>query len=226
MLPNGHYHIVDRAVRVAGDPLLARWRKALILGTFREDKGNLFGRVVPTFSFTHFAGAWLPGGYFPLVMPGAASTAEKFFRRAVEAQRTGRTAEGMIALGRACHLLVDMACPTHAQRQAHATDPYEWWVEGNIAELEALPLPEAPEAGSAEALVNGLARVAQGLRADKTHTVPGWLGAKLGVWKPVLPAEAREQARVLVPLSVAHTVALFRLFARQTAGVRAAAVPA
>ena len=219
MLPNGHYHIIDRAVHALEDPLFARFKKALILGTFFEDKGYVraLDWVLPTFSLSHFYKPGLPGGYVPFLTPGAPSRAEKFHRRAVRDAREGRQAAAFVNLGRACHLLVDMACPTHASRQAHATDPYEWWVEANWRDLAELPLPEPPAAESARRLVVSLAKETQRFRPDRTHTAHGAILRRLRLLTPVGAKEAAEQARTLVPLSVAHTIALFKLFRREAA---------
>jgi hypothetical protein len=39
------------------------------------------------------------------------------------------------SLGRACHVLADMACPVHVHRVIHDADPFEGYVEVHAAAL-------------------------------------------------------------------------------------------
>src|SRR5438309_1466810 len=105
------------AVRAADDPMVTRWRKALLLGTLREDVLHL-PLVGPTEypSFSHFYKPGLPGGAIPFLWPGPRSCAERLYARAERAWRAGQTAKAFVALGRILHLLADMCIPSHVHR--------------------------------------------------------------------------------------------------------------
>src|SRR6185295_16065572 len=113
--------------------LIDRWKKALLLGAYREDTGYVTSLrfVYAYLSVTHFYRPGLPGGLIPFLTAGPRLRANHFFGRAVRECRRGRVAAGFLDLGRTLHLLVDMACPTHAQRAIHLSDPYEWWVDSH-----------------------------------------------------------------------------------------------
>jgi hypothetical protein len=104
-----------------------------------------------------------------------------------------------------------MACPVHAQGVAHTTDPFEWCVEAMGEDLMKLPVP-AIAASTAQEAVESMARFAQGFPADKTNSPWGRLLRRAGLRAPVRAAQAREQARLLIPYAAGCTAALFRCF--------------
>ena len=222
MLPNGLCVVIDMALVAVDFALLQRHRKALLLGTLREDVARipLTNRVFEHTSLTHFCGR-LPGGYLPLLWPGARWKAGRLFRKALAAEREGRTAAACVQLGRACHLLTDMACPVHAHRVLHETDPFEWYVEAHALALAQLPMPPAPTADSVSDLVADLAAYARLFTPDRTHNPWGRRLRRLGVLRPVPMAEIERQARALIPAAAAHVASLFGLFIRESRAGRA-----
>lgn len=221
---NGLYVVARLAARDLDHPLVHRYERALVLGSLREDVWWIPGlRVVfEHFSFSHFYRPGLPGGLVPFLWPGPRLKADRFFRLAVREARAGRTASGFVQLGRVVHLLADMACPVHAHRSPHETDPFEWWVEGNKARLLELPVPHVPDARRASDLIESLARATQSHASDDTNTWIGRILKRLGLLESVSAQLAGEQARALVPVACGHAAALLRLFLREIgAGARA-----
>ena len=216
---NGLYAVADLAIRALGDPLVTRYRSAIVLGSLREDVWYIPGlRIVfEHLSFSHFYRPPLPGGIVPLLWPGPRAKGTLFFSRAVRAYRAGDRAGGFVQLGRVVHLLTDMCCPVHAHRTPHTTDPYEWYVEGNKAKLLTLPVPPVADAAHPAALIEAMARFTQGFDTDATNHHAGRLLKKLGLRRSVSPGLAGEQARVLIPTCAGHAVSLFRLFLREIA---------
>jgi hypothetical protein len=221
VLWNGQRLAVDMAVRALDHPMTTRYRPALVLGALREDvwRVPLLGAVLERPSITHFYRPGLPGGLVPFVTPGPRWRADRLFARAVEAHRAGRPAAAFVGLGRAAHLVVDMACPAHAQRTVHlVSDPFEWYVEGNAAALRDLPVPAVTDRARASELVEDLARETQRFAPDTTTSPWGRALRRAGV-RHRLPARVlRDQARELIPLAAGHVVALLRLFLRAATG--------
>jgi len=177
MLPNGLLVTLELALGPAPHDRHA----ALALGMLREDVWLLGPVALPSPSLGH-------------IYPRARRHCARLYDRAVAAAREGRLA-GDFALGRALHVLIDMACPAHARAVPHYLhDPFERWVEVHATELAALPLPELPPDDAPGALVDSLAGAARA--AD------GAISA---------------QARRLVPLAAAHVRALLTRHARETA---------
>ena len=216
MLRNGLCLIVDMAVEAADDERVRRYRKALLLGTLREDVlyVPLFG-VTEYPSFSHFYRPGLPGGFIPFLWPGPRSSADRKWRQAARAMREGRTAEAFVHLGRLLHVLTDMCIPSHANRVAHDSDPFEWFVEGNMRALAALPVPTIAPLARASAHLEAMARVAQPHAPDATNTPIGRVLERLGLRRKVSSREAAAQAEVLVPLAAGHAAALLRRFSRE-----------
>jgi hypothetical protein len=102
----------------------------------------------------------------------------------------------------------------HAQGVAHKVDPFEWCVEARCQELRRLPVPRI-ELDNVEAIVQELARFGQSFPADKTTSPWGAVMRRLGWRRPVRSAEAREQAKALIPHAAGCTAALLRLFTRE-----------
>lgn len=221
MLSGGHYAVIDMAVRALGHPLTTRHARTLALGAFREDTGYLplLHIVYDYASVTHFYRPGLPGGLIPFLTAGPRLRSDHFFERAVRCWDPDRPAPALIALGRVLHLLVDMACPTHAQRVIHLTDPYEWYVDSHAAELRALPVPEVADLPRASDHIEALARFTQAYPADRTNNGWGHLLWRLGAWKKADSRTCEAQARVLIPRAAGHAAAAIRLFLRRTGQV-------
>jgi hypothetical protein len=220
MLRNGLFLVVDVAVREHDHPLTTRYKKALVLGTLREDV--LYVPVVKAVteypSYSHFYKPGLPGGYYPLVWPGPRMCADRLYDKAVADASAGRLASAFVRVGRIVHLLTDMCIPSHAHRAMHLTDPFEWYVEGNKRELAALALPAIPAKARPSDLVESLARYTQRFEPDRTNHPFGRLMRRLGLRENVGARRAGEQARELVPMAVAHSVALLRMFIQRIEG--------
>jgi hypothetical protein len=217
MLRNGLYLVADAAARRSGVEAATRWRDALVLGSLREDI-----LWVPPFglteypSFRHFGGRGRRGGYLPF-WPGPRRTADVLYRRALAHARAGHPADAFVLLGRILHVVTDVCIPSHVHRAAHDRDPFEWHVEGNLARLAELEVPEIALATRPSELVARLAAEAARFRADRTNTPLGRVLRRAGVWKRVGASEARAQADALVPLAIGHGAALLRMFARDAA---------
>lgn len=205
--------MADQAARVSGEALAVGHREALILGSLREDVIALpTGHFSEYPSFRHFGGRGLPGGYLPFLWPGPRSTAAGLYRRALGQGRAGRIAAAFVQLGRLVHVLTDMSIPSHVHRAAHERgDPFEWYVEGNLPALRALPPAAIPALAGPVPLVASLAGHAARHAPDWTNTAPGRLLRRWGLARPVTAALAREQAADLLPRAIAHAAALLRL---------------
>lgn len=209
----GLWVVIEMAARAMRDPLVDRWKDAIVLGALREDVMHVpLAGVVEHLSFSHFYQPGLPGGLVPFLWPGPRRKADLFFGRAVERFAAGDHAGAFVQLGRASHLLTDMCCPVHAHRTVHLTDGFEWWVDAHARELVALPVPDVAPAASASALIERMARFTQTHDTDATHHPIGNALRKRGLRHRLTNRECEHQARVLVPQCAAETVALFRLF--------------
>lgn len=211
---NGLALLVDRAVEILGEPELERYRRAIVLGSLREDVSYIpvVGRVVEHLSPGHFYKPPLPGGFIPFFWPGPRIQGSYYFAKAVRAHRAGRAAAGFVQLGRVAHLLSDMACPVHVHRRFHDTDLFEWYVEAHRSELAALPVPDIPRASAPARLIRDLARYTACFPADATQH---WLGRALerrGLLERVPKEQVAEHARAIIPVAAAHMAGLFRLY--------------
>jgi len=217
MLANGLALVIDRAVAHLPSGEARRYRKALVLGSLREDVARMPGsaRVFEHLSFSHFGGGWLRGGYLPLLWPGPRFKVRRYFRRALALARAGKRAAAFVTLGRACHVLTDMACPVHVHRVIHDSDPFEWYVEMHADQLRAEPTAPLPDGRSPGALVASLAAVTGTCAPDRTRNAFGRLLRRLGLRRPVPGHEIHRQARLLIPQAAAHVAALIRLFLGQ-----------
>lgn len=213
---NGLFIVLDLAIRKLDDPLVNRYRDPLILGSLREDVWYIPGlnSIFEHWSFSHFYKPPLPGGFLPIVWPGPRYKGEKFYRHALDLHQNGKVAGGFVQLGRVAHLITDMCCPVHVHRTTHLTDPFEWYVEGNKKKLLASDVPDAPEGKNVTELIMGLASYTSQFREDKTNNWPGVFMRKVGAWQPMKMKEAGEQARELIPLAAAYTVALLQMYLR------------
>jgi hypothetical protein len=212
VFPNGHKLMLDRAVEALGHPALRAHYDALLLGCLREDFWNLAGWVVRGKGFTHFAGATGGWGLF-VGAPGAPRRAGRLFQRAVREHRAGRTRDAFFWLGRAAHLVGEMAAPVHAGRCIHwRGDAFESYLEAHGAELWALPVAELPSGRTAAQLAADLAARARAFPADRTRNLRGFLAWKMGRLRRPSADEVLAQVRALVPLGVASLAALCRRF--------------
>ena len=214
---NGLYGVAELAARQVADPLVDKYKSALVLGSLREDVWWIPGlRVVfEHLSFSHFYEPPLPGGYLPIVWPGPRMKGELFFRRAIAAHRSGNAAAGFVQLGRVVHLVTDMCCPVHVHRQVHDTDPYEWWVEGNVKKLLELDVPDVEDFPRARDAIEAMAARCKPYRADRTNHHLGRVLRRAGVLSPLGSKEAGEQARELIPLAAGHAASILRLYLRE-----------
>jgi hypothetical protein len=207
MLGNGLLVVLDMALEarpMAGDRYLS-----LMLGMFREDvlllPGGLGGYANPN-----------PGHLWPF----APRALERFFSRAMAAKREGKELRAYYLLGRATHILIDMACPAHARHVwHHMRDPFERCVEGRAGRLAEAPVPGLPREvreGGPVAWAESLAQAARRERTDGTQTWWGRALKGLGLRRPLDGREAVAQADRLVPLAAAHVRVLLDRF--ETAG--------
>jgi hypothetical protein len=219
VLANGLALVIERALAELIGPgarAARRHRKALLLGALREDVARVpFGtRVFEHLSLSHFGGGRWPGGFLPF-WPGPRYKVRRYFRAALARARDGAHGAAFVALGRACHVLTDMACPPHVHRVIHEADPFEWYVEVHAAALAdtgATPTAARPTMRDPAALVTSLSALTRRAAADRTRNAVGrWL-RRLGLLRPLPAREVARQARELIPAAAAHVAALIELF--------------
>jgi hypothetical protein len=215
MMPNGFIIVVDRALDVMPNPILRRYRDAMVLGTYRENVLYAMGKVYQNPSFSHFYRRFVPGGYLPFFRPGPEWEANRYFAYAVDEFNAGRRASACVQLGRLSHLITDMACPVHAHSVIHETDPFEWIVDAMMDELLAIDVPPWPPCKRASDVVRGMALATRKFPVDGTHNGWGRLMKRMGIRHTIKRPELQEQARILVPLAAAYQAELFRLFSEQ-----------
>ena len=215
----GLYVVIELALRSLGDEDVARYRDPLVLGSLREDVWHIpvFDAIFEHWSFSHFYKPPLPGGFLPLIWPGPRMKAEKFFRRALREHGAGRRAAGYVQLGRVAHLITDMCCPGHVHRYTHDTDPYEWYVEGNIDKLLNSEVPSVRDVARPSELIQELSAYTSRFRADAGNHHLGRVLKRRGLIRGVTAAEAGAQARELIPLAAGYTASLLRLYRRRCA---------
>ena len=219
MLANGLALVIERAlVELRGDGVreARRHRKALLLGALREDVARVpFGTgVFEHLSLSHFGGGRWPAGFLPF-WPGPRYKLRRFFRTAVAHARRGASGAAFVTLGRACHVLTDMACPPHVHRVVHEADPFEWYVEvhaGALADARLTPAVALPALEDPAALITSLSAITRRSAPDRTRNLLGrWL-RRLGLRRPLPAREVARQASALIPEAAAHVARLIRLF--------------
>jgi hypothetical protein len=214
MLPRTHEAIVRAAVARLGDG--AGWTPAdlpaLLGGGRDEDDLVLLGLRFRAPGLTH---TYRPGQRFgELFAPSAKTKMLKCLRRASTETTRVRAAWWV---GRACHLLGDMAVPARTRGVWHlAGDPLEAWLEARAEQLGAMADHAAASLEATETrcrtpaeLADALARASSAHAADTTRTPWGRLlyeRARRG--ERLTQPEIEVQARALVPLVVASTAAL------------------
>lgn len=211
---NGLQLVIRMALARLAEPRLDRFQDALVLGAIREDVSYLARRrkIWEHWSLTHFDGRFLGGGFIPLVMPGAPRRAQACFDLALREWRGQQAARAFVQLGRASHLLIDMACPVHAHRVAHWSDGYEWFIEAHTGPLAALPVQVAGPFPSVQANVAALARFTRQFEPDRTHHHWGrWLHS-MGWRQSLGKAEVAEQASRIIPVAAGHLAAMYAQF--------------
>ena len=213
---NGLQLVIRMAVARLGDPLLQRYADALVLGAIREDIVYLPRKqaIWEHWSLSHFSGRYLGGGFIPWLTASAPVRAQHLFDRALKAWHGGDQARAIVQLGRASHLLIDMACPVHASRVAHMTDGYEWFVEAHCVQLATLPFQVPQHYASVRDIVEGLARYTRQFPPDRTNHHWGRLLKKLGLRRSHTRAEFSTQPEQIIPAAAGHLAALYQHFTR------------
>jgi hypothetical protein len=182
----------------------------LLRGNDAEDDFVFAGLRLRAPGLTH---SYRPGSRFgELGAPSALTQLRRCWQRASHARSPELTA---FWLGRACHLLGDMAVPARARGVWHLLgDPLELFCEAHVDHLaDLLPDPLPHCVGPPEAHAEALARAACAEAADTTRTPWGALRFRLlGSGERLTDAEVERQARRLLPLAVSHTRGLLLNF--------------
>lgn len=210
MLPNGFIVTLDLALGKDGlANRTERTKYALyVLGIFRE---NIYlaphaAVAMPSLSSGHL---W----------PRARRHFAELYRLASEQVRSGEELKAAFILGRAMHVLIDMACPSHAQHTWHyLSDPFERYVDAHAKDLASLPLPEVDgslHGAAPEIIVESLAREAQKEATDRTQTPWGKSLRRLGIRRPLKRGDVEPQARRLIPLAAAYLRVVLDNFQRE-----------
>ena len=203
MQPRTHAFLIRAAVAGAGNAWLEQNLEHLLRGNDAEDDFVFAGLRWPAPGLSH---TYRPGFRFgELGAPSALTQLGRCCHRASQSPSPDTTA---FWLGRACHLLGDMAVPARTRGVWHLLgDPLELFCEARaerLAELlpERLPHREGPPEAHAEAL----ARAASAEPADTTRTPWGALRFRLlGQGERLTETEVERQANHLLPLAVGHT---------------------
>jgi hypothetical protein len=206
---------MDRALDELGGSPLHEHYDALLLGNLREDvyKFPFVTRFMLGKGLTHYYKPGSRWGLWPLV-PSAPTRTGWLVERGVQLWRDGHPRDGAFCLGRAVHLISEMAVPVHAQVVLHwRGDPFELYIERHHRELRRLPLPAIPEGHTTpDDLVHRLAVVCQDYPCDRTNHLPGLIAKLLGLRRPTSADEVVRQVHALVPIGAAYTLALYEMF--------------
>ena len=203
MLMNRSLLIAEGAALASGSAEATRHRDSLLVGALREDVRFVpaVGWIYDSPSVNHFDRGQTPGGILPYLTRSAGTYGSALFYRAVHRYRSEGPVAGYVELGRVLHLAADMCVPVHAHAVPHAEDPYEWFLEGNVDALLALPRPTSCEVrGPAETI----RRIAKLTRRSAPN--PRFDGVAL----------VREKAQEIVPQGLALAGSIVRDFAQQT----------
>lgn len=205
MLPRTHHFIINLALTGASS-WLSTFRQEILQGNDDEDV-----HIVPLVKwrlraagFTH---THVPGGYLgELGFPSAKRQCNRFMANARQEKRPARAAWW---LGRACHLLGDVAVPARARRVWHLEgDPLEAWLESNLDRLGDVQI-EPPSVTTTDEMIEEMARVASTFPADTTRTPWGRAAFRwFGLGQTLDESELERQAHVLIPCAVRLTKCL------------------
>lgn len=218
MLPATHAFLVEHAL-AAVDHRGLRERAALIqAGCADEDlvRLPLVGWRVQSPGLSH---TYRPGRRRGEL--GAPSALARIERLVDDAARLWSRAPDRAAhhVGRACHLLGDVAVPARTRGVWHMLgDPYERWVDQHLDLLAVEPRLPPATAPTLAALVDRLARMAAAHTADTTRSPWGALALRLGRPRAIVDdATAERQARALIPVALAHHAGMLRMIAARLA---------
>lgn len=202
--------MIEAALERAQSPWHPCDVKKLLAGHRDEDDLVIFGR--------RFRAAGLSHTYKPAAPRFGELFAPSAKRRMLVCVRRARMMrerdEAAWWLGRACHLLGDMAIPARTRGVWHLLgDPLETFLEAQTsASLRAMLVPSGttwPEEPAA--IAETLARASSALPADTTRTPWGKLAYDgFGRGRRLDDEEVERQARIMVPLAVEATAALMR----------------
>ncbi len=202
MQPRTHAFVIRTAVAASQNAWLRTHEAALLRGNDAEDDYVLGPVRLRAPGLTH---TYRPGSRFgELWAPSARTQLERWLKRARRAPSSERAA---FWLGRACHLLGDMAVPARTRGVWHLLgDPLEsfWETHQDLAALLPERLPETNESHLQHA--EALARFSSACAADTTRTP--WGAARfrlLGHGSRVDSEQLALQAERLLSLAVAHT---------------------
>lgn len=202
MQPHTHAFVIRAAVAASQSAWLRTHEAALLRGNDAEDDFVLGPLRLRAPGLTH---TYRPGSRFgELYAPSARTQLERWLKRAGRAPSASGAA---FWLGRACHLLGDMAVPARTRGVWHLLgDPLEifWETHQDLAALLPAQLPETSDSSVQHA--ETLARFSSSFPADTTRTP--WGAARLrwlGHGQQLSAAELVEQAGRLLTQAVAHT---------------------
>ncbi|HVY24945.1 MAG TPA: hypothetical protein VHB79_00285 [Polyangiaceae bacterium] len=202
MQPRTHAFVIRAAVAAARCDWLRTHEAALLQGNEAEDDFVLGPLRLRAPGLTH---SYRPGSRFgELWAPSARTQLERWLQRASRASSSSRAA---FWLGRACHLLGDMAVPARTRGVWHLLgDPLEafWEAHEDLAALLPLQLPATRESCLQHA--ESLARFSSSFAADTTRTP--WGAARfrlLNDGQRLDSQELSEQAVQLLTRAVSHT---------------------
>lgn len=202
MQPRTHAFVIRTAVAVSENAWLRAHEAALLQGNDAEDDFVLGPLRLRAPGLTH---TYRPGSRFgELWAPSARTQLERWLWRARRAESSEQAA---FWLGRACHLLGDMAVPARTRGVWHLFgDPLEayWEAHEDLSALLPAQLPKTAETAVQHA--ESLARFSSTFAADTTRTP--WGAARfrwLGSGQQIETARLGEQAVQLLTRAVAHT---------------------
>jgi hypothetical protein len=208
--PRTHAFLIRSAVAGSGSAWLQQSLAQLLRGNDAEDAFVFAGLRLRAPGLSH---TYRPGSRFgELGAPSALTQLGRCWRHATRARSPEMAA---FWLGRACHLLGDMAVPARTRGVWHLLgDPLELFCEANAERLtELLPAVLPEREGTPEAHAEALARASSAEPADTTRTPWGALSFRLlEHGQRLSDTEVERQARHLLPLAVSHTRGLLLHF--------------
>lgn len=190
MLPNGLIQILDLALsdNITLTPVGRKSYALLVLGLFREDCFVLpvLQKAMPSLSLGH-------------IWPLSRIRFRYLYRKALGFAKNGERERSLVFLGRALHVLADMACPAHVTAKWHYLhDPFERAVESQRNEFSQDDVT-----------------LVESLTTMTTDFVAALASQTRQIGKT---ASVAEQVRRLIPLAAAHARRLFADYSLQTGG--------